>query len=688
MGTILIRSGLVDTAWTASCDAYKEREKPFVVKPSENPDNFVMIAFPGTTTINEIITDSKFGLCEITAACNELFSSLKNARTDEPGLVHKGFLDRFLSIQRTSQLENEILGEANQDKTIVLTGHSVGGAVATLATLWILEKGLRPHSPPMSITFGSPLVGDGNLAQAIRSKKWAAKFLHVVSMHDIVPRIFLAPLASISKPLAELLQFWLLSMAERSAFMTSTTNDWIESVSDHRGVRLKTLWPSSYWPKSNTENEGTLVLRQHCRELIATVLKNASLVASYATVTCLAYATKMGSMGINSTVVKQISPYRPFGCYVFCSRNGAACIENHEAVLQMLYYTLRSTNSSPDLREIACMSEHTRYDMLIQKINRDILSVEGVAKLVMGEYARTPYEVGPVLQLETLCLGMQDVQARFALRAAGEAESRRIVNCAKKSAELSNVQAATAQIEWCKKSYEDSKTRCCYYDYFKLLQSNDKLVLNANAVRIKIAGFWDQITELWEKYELPDGFESESKWIKSGTAYRRLVEPLDIADYYRLGMNAYSGHYLNARPRRHTILEKWQLQQEEIKPNVINIRRSDEPAHITTDSCFWAYFEEVKDLLQKAPTPAETQSKLESFYKRVKELIDNKDLSRDILREDSSFFNWWKALPEGQKPNSPLTDFMDNGPRKIYSPDDNFYERKIYLPDDNFYECL
>ena len=68
--------------------------------------------------------------------------------------------------------------------------HSLGGVVATLATLWVLENKLR-QSSPFCITFGCPLVGDVGLVEAVGHENWTRKFCHVVPKHDIVPHMLL-----------------------------------------------------------------------------------------------------------------------------------------------------------------------------------------------------------------------------------------------------------------------------------------------------------------------------------------------------------------------------------------------------------------------------------------------------------------------------------------------------------------
>ena len=58
----------------------------------------------------------------------------------------------------------------------------MGGAIASLAMLWMLDKQLQLGKPKyvFSITFGFPLVGDEILTRAVRRKGWEDQFCHVV----------------------------------------------------------------------------------------------------------------------------------------------------------------------------------------------------------------------------------------------------------------------------------------------------------------------------------------------------------------------------------------------------------------------------------------------------------------------------------------------------------------------------
>jgi len=72
---------------------------------------------------------------------------------------------------------------------LIVTGHGVGGAIASLFTVLLLDKVGSGKKRPLCITFGSPLIGDKKLQEAIsRSSTWSSCFLHVVSLEDSLPK--------------------------------------------------------------------------------------------------------------------------------------------------------------------------------------------------------------------------------------------------------------------------------------------------------------------------------------------------------------------------------------------------------------------------------------------------------------------------------------------------------------------
>ena len=83
---------------------------------------------------------------------------------------------------------------------IMITGQSVGGSVATLFTLWLLQGlKLSKTKRPLCVTFGSPLVGDEDLRQCVlQFSTWKSCFLHVASNQDPTPKLVLTRNTSVA----------------------------------------------------------------------------------------------------------------------------------------------------------------------------------------------------------------------------------------------------------------------------------------------------------------------------------------------------------------------------------------------------------------------------------------------------------------------------------------------------------
>ena len=90
---------------------------------------------------------------------------------------------------------SQVQKAVNSKKQVIFTGHSSGGPIAMLATIWLLEECRKEKNPLWlyCVTFGSPLVGNFIFSHALRREKWSNQFIHFVMRYDIVPRVFLAP---------------------------------------------------------------------------------------------------------------------------------------------------------------------------------------------------------------------------------------------------------------------------------------------------------------------------------------------------------------------------------------------------------------------------------------------------------------------------------------------------------------
>uniref|UniRef100_A0A6C0IVH8 Fungal lipase-type domain-containing protein n=1 Tax=viral metagenome TaxID=1070528 RepID=A0A6C0IVH8_9ZZZZ len=115
-------------------------------------NNCLIICFRGTESKKDILID-----------LNIMRTGFKIG--DEKNiLVHEGFNDQFIQIlpSITEDITNYISNKRIVNKKIIFTGHSLGGALATLGSCFFSYK--YPQISVNCITFGSPRVGCSNFA--------------------------------------------------------------------------------------------------------------------------------------------------------------------------------------------------------------------------------------------------------------------------------------------------------------------------------------------------------------------------------------------------------------------------------------------------------------------------------------------------------------------------------------------
>lgn len=110
-------------------------------------NDFYFLVFRGTepTSIKDIKADLK----------------AKQIKCDSNGKIHQGFNEAF------NVIRDEVQGYIDkncQDKPLLITGHSLGGALATVAT-----KKLNHNQMAACYTFGSPRVGDEDWMLGIKT---------------------------------------------------------------------------------------------------------------------------------------------------------------------------------------------------------------------------------------------------------------------------------------------------------------------------------------------------------------------------------------------------------------------------------------------------------------------------------------------------------------------------------------
>ena len=122
-----------------------------VVRP-DNEDTglgMAVVCFRGTESFRDWLTNANAGL-----------ASLKNARGEVQGRIHKGFLEGYESVKE--DIENRL--KDHHDLPLYITGHSLGGALAVVATWFQNSDRLAA-----CYTFGAPRVGDNELIDKFKT---------------------------------------------------------------------------------------------------------------------------------------------------------------------------------------------------------------------------------------------------------------------------------------------------------------------------------------------------------------------------------------------------------------------------------------------------------------------------------------------------------------------------------------
>ena len=99
------------------------------------------------------------------------------------GKVHTGFWNNWLASQSTIVSAVENATAAYPTYSLVVTGHSLGAAVATIAAAYLRENGY----PCDLYTYGSPRVGNGVFADFVSNQTGVTA--RITHWKDVVPRL-------------------------------------------------------------------------------------------------------------------------------------------------------------------------------------------------------------------------------------------------------------------------------------------------------------------------------------------------------------------------------------------------------------------------------------------------------------------------------------------------------------------
>ncbi|KAL4653572.1 hypothetical protein ACB092_01G313900 [Castanea dentata] len=547
LANFVVSPDILQQAWTAITELYKEtsqKEEPsssvkFKIYDSLNCTIIAFFTWPGNS---KDYAQGNGGGDFVSSSTHTFFKFL--CTKDNPEFsINKPALELFTSI--FYELPKSVMANS---KPLIITGNSLGGSVASLFTLSLLENfNFLTAKRPLCITFGSPLIGDEGLQVAIsKYAAWNSCFLHVVSDQDPVPRV----------------------------------------------------------------------------------------------------------------LISESGVYKPFGTFLLCSKLGCSCFEDPQTILELLKATYSGSPGNQDPNPVFDV-----YGTFVKDINRKVICKDTT---MLPERTTQPLRACIITQLVAIGLVPQQQPHNIDINIITKTEKQeKKLAWSKKqvfdpSTELNQVKVHMANLEWYKKVAKDKKIG--YYDSYKNVSHTRDLDVIKDMKTLTC--YWEELVNEAEKRPQTVGASLRTRWLFGGTNYRRMIEPLDIADYYNKGKKDYINQ---GRPKHYIKLEQWLnetpkpagVPNDSMKQNVASI--------LTEDSCFWAHVEEAliscKMLTGTGSSEMEKQSSRDSLFKfenYAYGFMKNYVVSPEIFLQGSSFMQWWREYEKimGTSYSSELTKLM------------------------------
>lgn len=161
-----LRSTLMARGWqieTLSQKTSRADAKAYLVSKGD----VKILTIAGTESLRDVEVDFRFGRVHLH---DDTTLDAYDKKTADKFFVHRGFRDYadvVLSNGLAERLKNSL--NENPNETLYLTGHSLGGAVAIVAGIRLIDSGVD-NSRLKVITFGSPAVGSHKLAKNYEDK--------------------------------------------------------------------------------------------------------------------------------------------------------------------------------------------------------------------------------------------------------------------------------------------------------------------------------------------------------------------------------------------------------------------------------------------------------------------------------------------------------------------------------------
>lgn len=190
----LVTSGLINGGWKME-HYFQSGDVPearfFLAKKQgyEGTDTIYLLAVSGTENPNDVKVDLDFDKVYFSGSTMEEIKA--NAAINPIPLggaaVHRGFFKYVNTALETRDGNKRLVDHLLEDpsRKVYMVGHSLGGAVVTLAAAYLINIGVQPEQIEV-ITFGAPAVGNATFAQQMGEK---VHLTRIVNHGDPVPSV-------------------------------------------------------------------------------------------------------------------------------------------------------------------------------------------------------------------------------------------------------------------------------------------------------------------------------------------------------------------------------------------------------------------------------------------------------------------------------------------------------------------
>lgn len=347
----------------------------------------------------------------------------------------------------------------------------------------------------------------------------------------------------------------------------------------------------------------------------------------------------------------------PFGTFLFCSDAGSTCYESSDSILEILleFGSIHAQNQGFQSSDYGSIVENLKFKPICNDFttrDEDIVHQDSLFAICISLQLRA-LGLTPHVQQQKQSIDVKILETKMQILEEKLIMQRRISFDPPKK--LSEMKGYLAQLEWYKKVTKDQGIG--YYDCYKNMyhETNFDVIL----IHKNLTVYWEKVVEEAKLKPRREVSAFRNRYLYGGTTYRRIVEPLVIAQYYKEG----GTDYAIQRSKHFEVLQEWLKEAwDRRKQDLESTSKKNVKAILTIDSCFWAYVEEALLSCKELKVSKENEEalkKLLEFEEYVNGLLENYAVSPEIFLEKSSFMRWWieyKGL-KGTSYSSPLVSY-------------------------------